>query len=107
MSAGAFRERIALLSPPATVPDGRGGNVASGLPPETVLYARVTPLNAYEKAALGQVLNPAAYRITLRYRAGVSAKDRIRWNGLVLNVQGCQADERKQHLTLTCFNSGK
>ena len=106
LKAGDLRERITLLTPGPTVPDSSGGHLA-GPATEAAVWAQVTPLGTRELLALGQTLNTAAYRITIRRRVGVSAKQRVRWQGRELNVQGVTADPDREYLVLTCFASGR
>jgi len=108
LNAGQLNQRITLLIPGPSVPDGRGGQVA-GPATASARWALVRPLRTAEKLALGQTLDSASYEITLRQQTGetVSAHERVRWKGLDLNVQGVSPDEYNEYWLLTCFNSGK
>lgn len=108
INAGSLNQRIVLLTTAASVPVGGGqGFAPAGPDTELPLWARVRPLRAAEVLALGQTLNTAAFEITIRKRDGVSAKQRVRYQGHELNVQGMVADEFNEYLLLTCFSSGK
>ena len=105
VNAGQLRERVTLLSAGAPVSDGRGGWL-DGPESSAVLWARVRPLRSTEKLALGQVLNADVYEITIRQTAGISAKQRLHWNGRSLNVQAVTADEHREYYLLTCVHGG-
>lgn len=108
VQAGQLRERIVLLTTAGpALPDGRGGFHPGGADVEQGLWARVRPLNTGEKLRLGQTVDSNAYEITLRKRADIGAKQRIRWQGQTLNVQGVVPDETNEYLLLTCINGGQ
>ena len=106
LNAGQLRERVTLLTTGPNVSDGRGGWLPG---PETSadLWARVRPLRGAEKLALGQVLNDDSYEITVRQAAGISAKQRLTWNGRTLNVQAVTLDENREYYLLTCTDGGQ
>lgn len=106
LNAGQLRERVTLLTNGPAVSDGRGGWLPG---PETSaeVWARVRPLRSDEKLALGQVLNADSYEVTIRQSAGISAKQRLTWNGRTLNVQAATPDEYREYYRLTCTDAGQ
>lgn len=107
INAGSLRERVTLLTTASATPDGRGGYTPSGPDVETTVWARVRPLSTFEKLKLGQVVNAAAYEVTIRRLASAAAKQRVLWQGQTLNVQAVVADEDREYQRLTCFNGGE
>lgn len=105
LNAGQLRERVTLLSAGPVVSDGRGGWL-EGPEVSAEAWARVRPLRNAEKLAIGQVLNSELYEVTIRQTAGVSAKQRLSWNGRTLNVQAVTADENREYYLLTCAHGG-
>jgi len=75
-TVGAMRRRLILEAPVAT-PDGIGG---ATLIFQTVaaVWARVEWLSGTERFRLGRPEQSASYRITLRWRAGIDAGQRLR-----------------------------
>lgn len=107
IAAGQLRERVTLLTTAGAASDGRGGYTPSGPDVSTTVWARVRPLSAREKLQLGQVVNSAAYEITIRKLDAAAAKKRVLWKGETLNVQAVVADEDREYQRLTCFNGGQ
>lgn len=109
IAAGSLNQRITLLTPSLAVSDGRGGYKPAGPDLQAAMWARVRPLRVSEKLALGQVANSEAYEITIRRTPSVArtAKQRVLWNEVTLNVQGTTPDEFNEYYLLTCFSSGK
>lgn len=73
---GAMRRRL-LLEAPVGTPDGAGGVIRSF---ETVaaVWAQVEWLSGQERWRAGRPEQAASHRITLRWRAGVDAGQRLR-----------------------------
>ena len=110
MEAGTLRESIAVLTPAPGVPDGQGGTRAGGgADTETSLYARVVALNGRAQLALGAVATGQVYTITIRANGPIATppSTRLRWRGVTLTVQSVAEGERRDYLTLTCFDNGR
>lgn len=107
IASGQLQERVTLLTPGPSIPEGNGYGNRPGPETATPLWARVRPLRGSERLNLGLVANEAAFEVTLRRRAGVSAKCRVTWQGVTYNVQAISAGESREYLLLTCFTSGK
>lgn len=107
INAGSLRERVTLLTPGTTAPDGRGGVVMTGPATQTTVYARVRPLSSTEKLQLGQTVNTQAYEITIRRTNTATAKQRLTWKGKSLNVQAVAPDEAREYEVLTCYEDGQ
>lgn len=78
-------KRVTLQSV-AQASDGQGGftdtwsSVAS-------LWAEIEPLNGYEKLQAMQLASPVTHKVTIRYRAGVTTKDRLLYSGRVFHIK--------------------
>jgi SPP1 family predicted phage head-tail adaptor len=108
LNSGDLQERVVLLTTAAPVKDPNGyGYNAAGPDEETAVWARVRPLRVDQKVRLGQVNNQAGYEITIRRRPDVSAKQRVRWGEVELDIQGVTPDENREFLRLTCFDGGQ
>ena len=110
MAAGALRERVTVLSTPAPVSDGQGGQrPGPGPATETTVWARVQALNGTAQLALGAVATGQVYTVTIRANgpAATPPTTRLRWNNTTLTVNAVAPAERRDYLVLTCFDNGR
>ncbi|MEH3098871.1 phage head closure protein [Sphingomonas adhaesiva] len=100
LAAGRLRSRIDIRRV-AEVDDGRGGSDLTVTPIATGVRAEVKALTGSE-AVLEKVLQDVrVYRITIRWRGDVSAKDQIRYGTEELNVRSAvDPDERREQLVI-------
>jgi len=105
--AGRLTERIAL-SAATFADDGSGGQIPTWAPldpPE--VFAQVEGLRGAERMAAAAVEVTLAYRVRLRYHAGIDAHTRIDWAGRVLEVIGPPVElQRRAFLELYCAERG-
>ena len=98
---GEMRERVTLQAPVRT-PDGAGGADIAWDAGATV-WAKVEARGGDERAAGERLAARARLRVTIRYRAGVTAEMRLLWNGRALGITGLRdPDGRKRFLVLDC-----
>lgn len=101
LRAGRLRERLALQAI-SSVPDGAGGNTQSWANFASDIPAEIEPLAGGEAFRQGMANATQFYRITIRFRAGVTPRNRIWWNGQALNIRTCaDPDNRRESLVIT------
>ena len=99
--AGDLNQRICIQSR-STTPDAGGGSVKSWADVFAGVWATVEPLNGGEAFRQGMLNTTQLYRVTIRWRAGVTAAQRVIWNGLPLNIRTCaDPDGRRRALIMT------
>lgn len=103
LATGKFSERVTLEARSATrAPNGE--ELLSWAPIATV-WARVEPLRGREWFAGGQMQSAVDYRITIRYRSGITREQRIVWQGLPLDVVSViDVNARRETLELMCIS---
>ena len=84
-AVGALRRRL-VLEAPVSMPDGLGGATESF---ETVaaLWAQVEWLSGGERWRSGRPEQFASHRITLRWRAGLDAGQRLRDGARIFDIR--------------------
>lgn len=82
--AGKLRNRV-ILQEPIRANDG-GQMVATWSAVAADVPAAIEPLRGREAIVAKQVQATTTHKITLRYRAGVTAKMRIVWSGRVFSI---------------------
>jgi len=99
-SVGALRRRLLLEAPVAT-PDGLGGATHAY---ETVaaLWARVEWLSGGERWRFGRPEQAATHRITIRWRDGLDAGQRLRDGDRVYEIRAV-ADPQDGRRRLVCL----
>lgn len=105
MSAGALRQRVTLEAPLRT-PDGAGG-AEIGWSEVATLWAAVEMPGGGEVAAGERLEARTRLRVTIRFRADVTAAMRLVWRGEALNIRAvADRDGRRRFLTLDCEAGG-
>lgn len=70
---------------------------------EQGLWASVEPLAGRELERALMVVAAATHKVTMRYWAGVSARDRLIFDNRTLNIESVRnVDERNRELVLIC-----
>lgn len=101
IKAGALRHRVTLQSA-AETPDGGGGFTTAWSDVATV-WAAIEPLKGTERLRAEQLENPVTHRVTIRHRAGVTAKMRVAFGARVFNIRAViNPEERNRRLELLC-----
>ena len=102
MEAGKLRNRVTIERRTITA-DEYGQNAAAAWAEVAVVSAAVHPMTAREMVRAGQAGQETMYVVSMRYRCDVRPSDRIRWNGLYLNIVGMvNVDGRNRELELRC-----
>lgn len=86
--SSVLRHRVAIEAPVLT-PDGQGGFTKDWQYVETV-WAKMEPLSGNEALAGKQITQVASYRVTVRYRAGITPDMRLVWNEQTYNIRSIQ-----------------
>ncbi len=101
VKAGRLRHRVTLQNAADTA-DGGGGFTTTWSDVATV-WAAIEPLKSRERLFAQQLETPVTHRVTIRYRAGVTAKMRLKFGARVFNIRGViNAGERDRTLELLC-----
>ena len=67
------------------------------------VWARIEPLSGRERLAAQRIEDTVTHRVTIRYRSGVSARQRIAFGVRVFNIRAVlDVDERNEWLELLC-----
>lgn len=91
LRAGRLRHRVSLQRLQETR-DPETGAVISDWSEVAKLWAEVAPLSAREFVASQAVQSEVSARITIRYRADITAKDRIVYRDKIYNIEGVLTD---------------
>lgn len=105
--AGRLTERIQLTGI-TYEDDGAGGSipVPGPLDPPEV-FAEIEGMRGTERMAAAAVEIALAYRVRVRYHAGITAHTKINWAGRVLEVIGPPVElQRRAFLELYCAERG-
>lgn len=102
LNAGQFRDRITIQTPSTTLnalhqPDGWTDVVAN-------VEANVQDVTGRQVYGLGRFADLATHVITMRWRADMSGKMRIVWEGRILIIHGAplNPDGVKRDMKLIC-----
>ena len=96
-----MKHRVALQSV-AQASDGQGGFTDTWTTSATV-WAAIEPLNGFEKLQAMQLASPVTHKVTIRYRAGVTTKDRLLYGSRVFHIKEViNVDEDRNFLRLRC-----
>ena len=101
MRAGRLDQRV-TVEQLVTIGDSWGGTVEAWAPLMTV-WAEVSPLVGREYLAAQAAQSEVTARVTMRYRRGITAQDRVIHNGTTYNIVSL-IDVRSDHreLVLMC-----
>ena len=102
LAAGKLRHRV-ILQEQQSVQDTLGEMIVNWVEIARP-WAAVEPLSAREFVASAAGQSQVTARITIRYRAGVNATQRILHRGKIYNIEGVLADKESglEYLTLPC-----
>ncbi len=101
LPVGELRARLVLEGPVET-PDRAGGVTRSWTPLASV-WGDVATLNAQQRLEADQIGQTVTHRLTLRWRAGLSTKQRLRRGSQIFLIRGVQdPDDRRRRLVCNC-----
>src|SRR4051794_24806402 len=103
IAAGKLRHRVLLQKQSVSQHPGTGAQIVQWSDLAEV-WAEVVPVSAREFVAAQAVSSEVTTRITIRYRADVTAKCRVLYRNRIYNIHGVLADAVSglEHLTLPC-----
>jgi SPP1 family predicted phage head-tail adaptor len=101
LPVGELRAR-SVLEGPVETPDQAGGVLRSWAEIASV-WADVSTLNAQQRLEAEQIGQTVTHRVTLRWRAGLSTKQRLRRGSQIFLIRGVQdPDDRRRRLICNC-----
>jgi SPP1 family predicted phage head-tail adaptor len=101
LRAGRLRHRIVLQSAGEAADGGGGFTVTWG--DVATLWAAIEPLKGSERLRAQQLETPVTHRVTIRHRAGVTAKMRVKFGSRAFNIRAViDPQERGRTLELLC-----
>lgn len=100
-SIGDLRHRVIIEQP---VRERRpDGSYSESWETRVAAWARVEPLTGREFWAAAEVNSQVTHRVTMRYRPGLTTRNRLRFRERTLNIASVlNPDERNQVLQLMC-----
>lgn len=103
IAAGKLRHKVKLQSFTTTV-DMTTGDRVQAWADAGAIWAAVEPLSGREFIAAAATQSKVAARITIRYREGVTAAQRIVHGATVYNIEAVLADKDsgREYLSLMC-----
>ncbi len=105
VAAGQLRERVRLQQLAVSL-DAAGDPVYAWSDVAT-LWARVQPVGGTVATLADRRTAVKDYEVTIRWRYGVSAAQRLVWRGRYLQIDAVgNLDERHRRVTLTCRDVG-
>lgn len=97
MRAGELRHRVAIQTNTPSQ-DAYGQPVESWATTATV-WAAVEMLDGRELFAAQQAQSEATVRFTIRYRSGLTAQQRVSWDGRVFGIEAIIHDPTNNRMT--------
>ncbi len=104
-SIGSMRQRVEIQEFAAGTPNSYGEAKPTWRTVTTV-WANVQPIGGSEPFQAGRVSAETTHTVDLRYVSWLTAKHRLRLDGVVLNVESAvNPDGRKRFHRLTCIQT--
>jgi len=105
IKAGMLNQRITVQAV-QRVPDGGGGYDETWAELVTC-WAKVEPLAGLERLTAAQQESTTDYRVTIRWREGLTAEMRVLWRGYTLDVNAiADAGPQAGFVVLDCRSMG-
>lgn len=106
MGASKYNRLIGLQTP-IRANNGQGGSVKSWSA-STPLWAEMIPLRGQEAVVHNLATSGQLWKVTIRFRAGVTTDCRLMFGTVSLNIRSCQdPDGRRRELVMTCESGVK
>lgn len=100
-TAGELRHIITIERLTETA-DEYGGHATAWATLHT-LRAKIVPLTARELEHAMRMESRSSHRITIRYKSGITAADRVNYGGRLMQIRGViDLGERRKWLELSC-----
>lgn len=87
---GRLSERVTLQTPVKT--DTGGGSKTTTFEDGDTVWAEVIALRGGEALVAAVQRSTQLYKVTIRMRAGVEPKMRLRWRGVTMNIRSVAPD---------------
>jgi SPP1 family predicted phage head-tail adaptor len=101
MRAELLRERINIQV--ATRSKGAAGGRKTEWAAGVSVWARVHHVGAGDREDQGKERESRSYKVTIRYRQGISAtENRLMWKGQLLDIVSVVADEKRTQVVMEC-----
>lgn len=101
MRIGRLRKRVTLEARSAS--QGTAGQPAGTWAPVATVWASIEPLSGREMLAAEAAQSEVSHRVTLRYRAAITAAMRVNYGGRYFNIRAVRnINERDDVLILDC-----
>ncbi len=101
LSPGELRHRVTLQAKTQTTDIIGGATVAWSK--VTDLWAKIEPQSGMQTFRMGQLETPITHKVTIRYRAGVTANQRLLFGSRVFEiVEALNPEEANVMLVLRC-----
>jgi SPP1 family predicted phage head-tail adaptor len=102
VSAGDLRHKVTIQSPPTTLDDS--GHPTGSWTTVRTVCANVMPLRGRELFNAQQAQVRTTHKVTIRYMAGVTGKQRLLFGTRTLEIDSViNVEERNHTLELMCF----
>lgn len=99
-----FRHRITIQSV-TEASDGQGGQDLTWAT-DTTVWALITPASSWESMQAMQLQTPITHKVTMRYRAGLTTKNRLLYDGRVFEIKSIiNPGEENFALELKCIET--
>ncbi len=104
MKAGALKQRVEIQQRTSSTGGGFGPPVmAFSSEPVTKVWAQITPIRGNQYFAAGQMQTQISHRIAIRYRTGITSKNRIKYGPRTFDIESViNTDEANRQLELMC-----
>ena len=104
MQAGRLRHRVTIQEP-VKDQDPETGAVINSWRDVVTVWAEITDLSAREFIAAQAVNSAVTTKIVIRFRHGVTNRNRIVHQDVIYNIAGVLADNKsgRDYLTIPCF----
>jgi SPP1 family predicted phage head-tail adaptor len=104
MRAGKLRNRIELQR--VTRGKNRLGESIDDWKTFSIVYASIDPIAGSEPFIGGQTRADVTHKVTVRWVAGLTAKDRIKYGSRIFDIDAVlNPEERNEELTLLCHEA--
>jgi SPP1 family predicted phage head-tail adaptor len=105
LAAGRLRHKVDIQAFTGAS-DGAGGTVKTWSTVAKRVAAEVIPINGGEAFNRGIAAATQFYRVTIRYRAGITPAHRLIWKGIALNIRTCADPDGTWEALLMTVESG-
>lgn len=102
---GDLREKVDVQTSSGTRQPG-GGTAKAWATVLTGILAKIEPLSGGEAFRQGMANNTQLYRVTIRWRAGVTPANRLIWRGTPLNIRTCGNPDLRREALVMMVESG-